>query len=74
MPYKSDVIEVKHDFDGRDLIIRTGEYAYQADGAVTVQIGDTIVLATASMGAVRPGTDFLPLMVTMKRSFTLRAK
>ena len=46
------------------LTIETGKLAKQADGAVTVRYGDTIVIVTAcaSPGA-REGIDFLPLTV-----------
>ena len=38
--------------------------AKQADGAVVVRLGDTVVLATAcSQREPRPGFDFLPLTV-----------
>jgi polyribonucleotide nucleotidyltransferase len=44
------------------LRIETGKVAKQAGGAVWVSIGDTIVLATATMShTVRPGMDFFPL-------------
>ena len=49
---------------GRILTIETGELAEQADGAVTVRYGDTVVLVTACIShQVRQGTDFLPLTV-----------
>ncbi len=49
---------------GRDLTIETGKVAKQADGAVTVRYGDTMILATvcASREPVE-GRDFLPLSV-----------
>ncbi len=48
----------------KDIIIETGRYAMQAGGAVTVQMGDTLILATATMSnSVRPGMDFFPLSV-----------
>ncbi|MBL7158238.1 MAG: polyribonucleotide nucleotidyltransferase [Candidatus Omnitrophica bacterium] len=50
---------------GREkLSIETGKMARQADGAVTIQLGGTMVLVTcvASRDA-RKGTDFLPLTV-----------
>ncbi|MFA5142738.1 MAG: polyribonucleotide nucleotidyltransferase [Candidatus Omnitrophota bacterium] len=44
------------------LIIETGRMAKQADGAVTVQLGGTIVLVTAvCSGEPREGIDFFPL-------------
>src|SRR5258705_7712989 len=47
-----------------DIIIETGKYAEQAGGAVTVRMGDTLLLATATMSnTVRPGMDFFPLSV-----------
>ncbi len=47
----------------RDITIETGKLAAQAGGAVTVTLGESIVFAAATMGAVRVGTDFFPLSV-----------
>jgi polyribonucleotide nucleotidyltransferase len=48
----------------KEIIIETGKFAEQAGGAVTVQMGDTVLLATATMSkTVRPGMDFFPLSV-----------
>ena len=48
----------------RPLVIETGRLATQADGAVTVQYGDTLVLVAACVSSEpRQGTDFLPLTV-----------
>ena len=47
-----------------NLIIETGEMAKQADGAVTVQCGGTVVLVTAVISdKPREGADFFPLFV-----------
>ncbi|HET7618923.1 MAG TPA: polyribonucleotide nucleotidyltransferase [Vicinamibacterales bacterium] len=49
---------------GRTISIETGRLAKQADGAVLVRSGDTIVLVTACAAAnPREGIDFLPLTV-----------
>ena len=50
---------------GRDTItIETGKLAGQANGAVTVRLGDTIILTTATMARTpREGIDFFPLSV-----------
>ena len=46
------------------LTIETGRLAKQAGGAVTVRMGDSMVLATATMAKnVRAGIDFFPLSV-----------
>ncbi|MSU20900.1 MAG: polyribonucleotide nucleotidyltransferase [Pedosphaera sp.] len=44
--------------------IETGKIAKQADGAVTVQLGETIVLvATVAASTAKPGQEFFPLTV-----------
>ncbi len=48
----------------RELIIETGKIAKQADGAVTVRLGDSMVLVTVvAAKTANPATDFLPLTV-----------
>jgi polyribonucleotide nucleotidyltransferase len=48
----------------RPLTIETGKMARQANGAVTVRYGETIVLVTAvSTDETREGIDFVPLTV-----------
>lgn len=55
--------QVELDLAGRTLKIETGRVAKQADGAVLVSYGDTVVLATATMsGEPREGIDFFPLV------------
>jgi polyribonucleotide nucleotidyltransferase len=52
------------DWGGRKLVLETGKMARQADGAVLVSYGDTIVLCTAvGSKSVKPGQDFFPLTV-----------
>ena len=45
------------------ITFETGKLAGQAGGAVTIQLGDSIVFASATMGGVREGIDFFPLSV-----------
>ncbi len=50
--------------EGKTITIETGKLAGQAGGAVTVRLGDTLILATATMaGTPRQGIDFFPLSV-----------
>src|SRR5271156_4418964 len=52
------------DWGGRKLVLETGKIARQADGAVLISYGDTIVLCTAvGVKSARPGQDFFPLTV-----------
>jgi len=52
------------DFAGRQISLKVNYVAGQADGAVFVTYGDSVVLVTAvSLKQSRPGVDFLPLTV-----------
>jgi polyribonucleotide nucleotidyltransferase len=52
------------DWGGRRLVLESGRIARQADGAVVVTYGDTVVLCTAVGEAEqREGIDFFPLTV-----------
>ena len=55
--------EFIYDFLGRKLVVETGEYAKQADGAVLVRYGDTVVLSAAVMSDTQGSGDFFPLTV-----------
>lgn len=48
---------------GKTLTIQHGILAQQANGAVTVRLGDTVVLVTACMAEAREGIDFFPLTI-----------
>jgi polyribonucleotide nucleotidyltransferase len=48
---------------GNDFSIETGKVAKQADGAVIVRYGDTMVLVTAVGSKPRPDINFFPLTV-----------
>src|ERR1700760_716004 len=52
------------DWGGRKLVLETGKIARQADGAVMISYGETIVLCTAvGVKTAKPGQDFFPLTV-----------
>ena len=51
------------EFEGRHLQVETGEIAKQADGAVFVRFGETVVLSTACCADEPKGGDFFPLTV-----------
>ena len=51
----------------QEMTIETGKMAKLADGAVTVRVGETIVMVTAvSQTKVREGQDWFPLSVEYK--------
>ncbi|MDZ7672297.1 MAG: polyribonucleotide nucleotidyltransferase [Halanaerobiales bacterium] len=53
----------KTDFAGTEIEFETGKLAKQANGAVTVKYGDSMVLVTATMSGPREGMSYFPLMV-----------
>ncbi len=54
--------KLEADFHGRRLTLETGRMAKQAGGAVLVQLGETVVLVTATAQPnAREGLDFFPL-------------
>lgn len=54
----------KLDFYGRKIVVEHGQVAKQADGAVLVRYGDTVVLSTAVVSkSANLLSDFFPLMV-----------
>src|SRR6187455_446274 len=60
-------ISVSVEVGGKNITFETGKLAKQADGAVVVRSGDTMVLATAQ-GRTEPreGADFFPLTVDVE--------
>jgi polyribonucleotide nucleotidyltransferase len=56
-------IRVERQIGGKTLSIETGTYAKLADGAVTVQYGESVVFAAVVRANPREGIDFFPLQV-----------
>src|SRR5256714_3089332 len=58
-----------------EISIETGNLAKQADGAVTVQLGETIVLVAAVAAAnAKPGQEFFPLTVDYREKAAAAGK
>ncbi len=58
-----DIETFEMEWGGKSLKVEIGKVAKQANGSCLVQYGDTTVLGTVVMGAVREGLDFFPLTV-----------
>lgn len=57
--------------DGRTITIETGKLAKQADGAVELRMGNTMLLATVvTAKEAGEGVDFMPLQVEYKEKFS----
>ncbi|MBR5704501.1 MAG: polyribonucleotide nucleotidyltransferase [Deltaproteobacteria bacterium] len=58
------------EFNGQQFSIETGKVARQADGAVVVRCGETMVLCTVvAAKTLREGQDFFPLTVNYQEKF-----
>jgi polyribonucleotide nucleotidyltransferase len=70
MPHK-----VTASISGKDIHIETGKLAKQADGAVTVQLGETIIIVAAVAATKsKPGQDFFPLTVDYREKAAAAGK
>ena len=64
---KPEPVSVSVEVGGKSISFETGKLAKQADGAVVVRSGETVVLATAQGRTVpREGADFFPLTVDVE--------
>ncbi|OYU94523.1 MAG: polyribonucleotide nucleotidyltransferase [Bacteroidetes bacterium B1(2017)] len=58
------------ELDGKTISIETGRLARQADGAVVVRMGDTMIMATVvSAKEAKEDVDFMPLTVDYQEKF-----
>ena len=58
---------VSLEIGGKEITFETGKLAKQADGAVVIRSGDTMVLATAQgRTEAREGADFFPLTIDVE--------
>lgn len=69
------VVRVSTEIAGRELVFETGRLANQANGALTVTYGESVVLATAVMSP-KPlsGIDFFPLTVDYEENYYAAGK
>lgn len=68
------VYQVQREIAGKTLTIETGLFARQAHGAVTLRMGDTLVLVTVCTSSPREGINFFPLSVDFEERFYAAGK
>jgi len=66
--------EHKFDLAGQEIILKTGELAFQADGAIVAQAGGTMVLATCVVGKEPAEIDYMPLTIDYEERFYAAGK
>src|ERR1044071_3943491 len=70
MPHK-----VTANVGGKQIHIESGKLAKQADGAVTVQLGETVIIVAAvAASKAKPGQDFFPLTVDYRENAAAAGK
>jgi len=66
---------VKAEVAGRTLTLETGRFALQADGAVTIQFGESIIICAGMMAEKgNPDADFFPLTIEYQERFYAAGK
>ena len=69
------IASVSVDVGGHEIVFETGKLAKQADGAVVVRSGETMILATAvGRPDARPDADFFPLTVDVEEKMYAAGK
>lgn len=59
------------DREGKTLSFETGKLAVQADCSLKIQFGESVILCSTVMEKKpRPDSDFLPLMIDFRDSFS----
>ena len=70
-----NIVKKEIDWAGKKLSIETGKIARQADGAVILRWGDTVIISTAvASKKANPDTDFFPLTVNYQEKFYAAGK
>ena len=70
-----NIVKKEIDWCGNKLSIETGKIARQADGAVILKSGDTVILATVvAAKKSNPETDFFPLTVNYQEKYYAAGK
>ena len=70
-----NIVKKEINWAGKNLSIETGKIARQADGAVILRWGDTVIISTAvASKKTNPDTDFFPLTVNYQEKFYAAGK
>lgn len=69
------VTEQSFDRQGKSITFQTGKLATQADGSITINMGDTVMHVAAVMQkSAKPDIDFMPLMIDFRDSYSAAGK
>lgn len=69
------VIEQSFDIHGKTMSFQTGKLATQADGSITIGLGDNVMhIAAVMQKSAKPEIDFMPLMIDFRDSYSAAGK
>lgn len=73
-PFGKAKIVIKGTFCGREIKFEVGDWAFQADAAVRVTVGETVVLGIGQVSSRDSNLDYFPLMVDYEEKFYAAGK
>lgn len=73
-PFGKDIVKVSTTFCGRELTIEANRIAFQANGAVTVTYGDTVVLGIVTVSDPLAGMDYFPMSIEFEEKMYAAGK
>ncbi len=73
-PLGKDVLNLTTDFCGRPLSLEINKVGFRTTASVTARYGDTVVLASVSVGKEDPSRDYFPLAIEYEERFYAAGK
>lgn len=73
-PLGKDVVALKTDFCGRPLTLEINKVGFRTTASVTAKYGDTVVLASISVGKANHGMDYFPLSIEYEERYYAAGK
>lgn len=73
-PFGKSKITIKGQFCGKEIVFEAGDWAFQADAAVRVTVGGTVVLGVGQVSQRDSDLDYFPLMVDYEEKFYAAGK
>lgn len=73
-PLGKDIVALKTDFCGRPLTLEINKVGFRTTASVTAKYGDTVVLASISVGKANHGMDYFPLSIEYEERYYAAGK
>jgi len=73
-PFDKPTIVIEGTFCGKPIKFEAGDWAFQADAAIRVTVGDTVVLGVGQVSGRDSDLDYFPLMVDYEEKFYASGK